>query len=82
MEEIKEKLQNEICMLKEFIMKEFKDLSAQSEKKITNTSAARTSADDSEANKDAMMAADYHDDNNDTENQTGPELPLPVPNLF
>ena len=84
MEEIKEKLheqENEICLLKELIVKGFKgieNLSFQSEK-VSDSSTSSTAAEDSEANKSEVTCDDI---NNDTENKTGPELPLPVPNLF
>ena len=83
MEEIKEKLhkqENEIHLLKELVVKGFKgikNLSFQSQEKFSESSAG--DPDDSEINKNEMT----HDGtNNDMENQDGPELPLPVPNLF
>ena len=84
MKEIKEKLheqENEICLLKELIVKGFKgieNLSFQSEK-VSDSSTSSTGAEDSEASRNEMTSDDI---NNDTENKTGPELPLPVPNLF
>ena len=86
MEEIKERLheqENEIRLLKELIVKGFKgieNLSFQSPpKKFADSSTSSTAAEDSEASRSEMTSDDM---NNDTENQTGPELPLPVPNLF
>ena len=84
MKEIKEKLQeqeNEINLLKELVIKGFKGiekLSLQSETKFSSGSAS-TAAEHSETNKSEMMSTDA---NNGPESQTGPELPLPVPNLF
>jgi len=84
MKEIKEKLQeqdNEISLLKELVIKGFKGiekLSSQSETRFSGVSAS-TAAEHSETNKSEMMSTDA---NNGPENQTGPELPPPVPNLF
>ena len=86
MKEIKEKLheqENEIHLLKELAVKGFKgieNLPFHSEK-VSDSSIANTTADDSdhEANRDEMTPDDT---NNGTDNKTGPELPLSVPNLF
>ena len=85
MEEIKEKLheqENEIRLLKELIVKGFKgieNLSFQSQKKFADGSTTNTTAEDSEASRNEPTPDDT---TNDTEYQAGPELPLPVPNLF
>ena len=84
MKEIKEKLheqENEMHLLKELVVKGFKgieNLPFHSEK-VSDSSTANTTADDNEANRDEMTSDDF---NNGVENKTGPELPLPVPNLF
>ena len=82
MEEIKEKLreqENEIYLLKELIVKGFKGIENLSQKKFADNSTSSTAAEDSEANRSEITSDDA---NNDIEKQNGPELPLPVPNLF
>jgi len=69
MKEIIEKLQEqdkEISLLKELVIK-------------LSGGPASTAAEHCETNKNEMMSTDA---NNGPENQTGPELPLPVPNMF
>jgi len=69
MKEIIEKLQEqdkEISLLKELVLK------------ISGGSAS-TASEHCETNKNEMMSTDA---NNGLENQIGPELPLPVPNMF
>ena len=59
-------------------MKGFKEIESLS-LQVNSDRPAGTVADDSETNKGEMA----HDDiTNDVENETGPELPLPIPNLF
>ena len=84
MKDIKEKLheqENEMHLLKELVVKGFKGIENLPfhSGKVSDSSIANTTADDSEANRDEMTSDDF---NNGTENKTGPELPLPVPNLF
>ena len=54
-------------------------LSLHSEKEVYDSSIATTAAEDNETNKSEVIPDDA---NGDTETKTGPELPLPVPNLF
>lgn len=81
-EELKEKLteqENEIRLLKELVVKGFKgmeNMPSQSEKSVSPTA---TTAVEDETDK---IKVTVDDASNDTENHTGPELPLPVPNLF
>ena len=85
MEEINDKLhaqEHEIHLLKEMIMNGFRgieSLSFHSRKEVSDSSTANTVAEDNETSK---SEATLGDTNNDTDNKTAPELPLPVPNLF
>ena len=54
-------------------------LSFHSRKEASDSSTASTAAEDNETNK---IEVTTDDSNADTETKTGPELPLPVPNLF
>ena len=84
MEEIKEKLheqENEIHLLKELIVKGFKGIENQSQQRFIDRSVAASYTATTETNESDMIN-NYDANNNDTENQNGPELPLPVPNLF
>ena len=84
-EEVKEKLnaqENEIRLLKELIVNGFKgigNLSFRSAKEVSDIPTASTVAEDNETSKSEVTSDDA---NADTENKTGPDLPLPVPNLF
>ena len=74
--------ENEIRLLKELIMNGFKgieNMSFHSRKEASDTSTASTVAEDNETSKSEVTPDDA---NVDTETKTGPELPLPVPNLF
>lgn len=79
-EEIKEKLYNqeiEINLLKEIVtkeLKEIKNLVVHSQEKFSDKPTSTAAENKSETTPD--------DVNIDMETQTGPELPLPVPNLF
>ena len=81
METIKDKLheqESEIRLLKELVVKGFKGIEKLSFQNISN-GLSSTGEDDDEANKSKMV---LDDPNDGTESQNGPELPLPVPNLF
>ena len=83
MKEIKEKLheqENEIYLLKELIVKGFKGIENLSQERFIDRSVSSYTA-TAETNESEMIN-NYDANNNDTENQSGPELPLPVPNLF
>ena len=84
MEEIKEKLheqENEIRLLKELIVKGFKGIENQSQERFIDRSVLSYTAAAVETNENEMIN-NYDANNNSMENQSGPELPLPVPNLF
>ena len=68
-------------MLKEIIVKGFKgieNLSFHSQKEFADSSTISTGTEDSEGRSELTP----DDTTNDAEYQAGPELPLPVPNLF
>ena len=74
--------ENEIRLLKELIMNGFKGIEKISfhlRKESSNIPTASTVAEDNETSRSEVTPGDA---NADTENKIGPELPLPVPNLF
>ena len=85
MEEINDKLhaqENEIYLLKEMIMNGFRgieNLSFRCRKEAPDISVTSTVAEDNETSKSEVTPDDT---NNNTDNKTVHELPLPVPNLF
>ena len=80
--EVKEKLNEqeiEIHLLKEIIVKGFKRIeSLPSQSQATSEGSAITEADESETSKNETI----NDDVTNCIENTGPELPLPIPNLF
>jgi len=80
LEEISEKLkqqENEMHTLKEIIAKTFENFSPQQVGK-----SATPTTDDQKANKPEVNKTEAESNNTEITDERGPELPLPVPDLF